>query len=120
MNSLDYWRLCDDFNVFQIALLMLGYEPSSAKIYDCERTTSPPDGYEPICNALKNAFRSNRLNGCVGYRDDDLEIDWYATTISVEDVREWLRSRGTRNKNCTYSLMTRSFLKRSLKAAKPH
>jgi len=39
MESLDYWRLCDELNVIQAALLIQGEDPSSSQSHvQCGRT----------------------------------------------------------------------------------
>lgn len=121
MDSMDYWRLCDELSVIQAALLIAGADPSTAHVYverwNIERR---PDGYEAAKAALKNAIRSKRLPAIVryeahprGYNEQVFigmatfvhntrkyvfkeEPDWEATTITVDDLKHWLTSRGFR------------------------
>ena len=98
MAPLDYWRLCDELSVIQAALLIVGADPSG-----CESSSSRPDvGYDAAKTALMNAIIGKRLRANVAYdyvegEDGEWtrsERDWHRTTIVVEDLRAWLKSRG--------------------------
>jgi hypothetical protein len=93
MEPLDYWRLCDELTVVQAAVLIVGEDPSA---WGAENM---PRGYNAAESALKNAIERKRLSArIVDFRDEfghpDGGIDWNRTTLSVEDLRAWLRSRG--------------------------
>jgi len=65
MESLDYWRLCDELTVVQAALLVVGEDPSSTQSYveewDPEKR---PEGYE----AAKAAISSALLGGIISIK----------------------------------------------------
>lgn len=47
MNSLDYWRICEDLTVFQAIMLILEYDPAEHSYYDYRNrvNSSLPVGY---------------------------------------------------------------------------
>ena len=96
MEALDYWRFCDDLSVVQAALLIVGEDPS--QIQDHVDSNSPqnrPAGYDAVLTALVNAIFAKRLRAKIGYTgEDETLVSWHATTVRVEDLRIWLRSKG--------------------------
>ena len=120
MESLEYWRLCDEFSVIDAALLIVGEDPSISRDYTQHLTAvSFPKGYSAAKTALINAIYGKRLNATLRYparvlldgeyekigekifeQGKEFEIaikdvpDWGQTTIKVEDLRAWLISRG--------------------------
>lgn len=100
MDSLDYWRLCDSVSVVQAALLIVGEDPTGEH-YRIERRISEdqPIGYEAVRIALQNAIERKKLPALIGSVQDDEGnscVEWNHTTIDVEDLRQWLRSRGVK------------------------
>jgi hypothetical protein len=100
MAPLDHWRLCDELSVIQAALLIVGADPSG-----CESSSNRPEvGYDAAKTALMNAIIGKRLRANVAYDSVEGEDgewqrggpDWHRTTIVVEDLRAWLKSRGIR------------------------
>jgi hypothetical protein len=98
MDGLDYWRLCDEVSVVQAALLIVGEDPSERDGYiENKPANNRPRGYDAASAALVNAIRGNRLSANIIRVDDQFGndgIDWYQTTVLVEDLRTWLKSRG--------------------------
>lgn len=136
MDSIDYWRLCDELTVLQAAALIVGVDPSSENGANCEGWSIDlqPLGYHAAKSALINAVKAGRLTATLrhqardyGYAehmndieaseaqfmdikgstlDDDerlaprsafiykVDPDWSLTTIALDDLRAWLRSRG--------------------------
>jgi hypothetical protein len=95
MDPLDYWRLCDELSVVQAALLIVGEDPSGTQDYiDQQQAENRPEGYTAAKAALVNAIRGKRLRANIVEYEDLAEPSWHLTTISVEDLRVWLRSRG--------------------------
>ncbi len=101
MEGLESWRLCDELNVIQAALLIVGVDPSIAQ---AEVEASPPDkrpeGYEGAKAALQNAILNKKLNAKIAYAEDEYgdagaEV-WKSTVVAVNDLREWLQQRGTK------------------------
>ena len=106
MESLDYWRLCDELTVIQAALLIVGEDPSSTQSY--VENWSPekrPEGYEAAKSAISNELKRDSIKGklipeseddsygnVIGYIDDTIDI---ATSIvEVKSLRDWLLKRG--------------------------
>jgi hypothetical protein len=109
MEALDYWRLCDEFTVIQAALLIIGEDPAGTQEYvDGWNPTDRPTGYDAAKAALCHAISSKKLTASirleqlqswdtiaecmVDYEGD--EPDWKKTTISLDELKQWLRSRG--------------------------
>src|SRR5215472_1807148 len=100
MDELDHWRLCDAVSVVQAALLIVGEDPSEREFgIENKPSKNRPRGYDAVRAALVNAIRGNRLSANIIRVDDqfgnaDIDIDWYQTTVLVEDLQTWLKSRG--------------------------
>lgn len=109
MESLDYWRLCDEFTVVQAALLIVGEDPAGTQEWvDQWNPNDRPSGYDAAKAALCHAVLSERLAAriwieqrqtwdsiaecMVDYEGD--EPDWKKTTINLDDLKQWLSSRG--------------------------
>src|SRR6476660_8425474 len=98
MDALDYWRLCDAVSVVQAALLIVGADPSGIQDYiQQEQAQNRPEGYDAAMAALYNAIRTKRLKAVVVENEDDGDINFSATTIAVEDLTTWLKSRGLKS-----------------------
>jgi len=58
MEELDYWRLCEELNIVQAALLVVGEEARRAEYVEEQQESGRPKGYEAaktaICGGLKN------------------------------------------------------------------
>ena len=64
MDGLDYWRLCDQLDIVQAALLVCGHDPSVDQSY-VEKWTpdNRPPGYEAAKTAISNALRKGLIEG---------------------------------------------------------
>ncbi len=123
MDGMDYWHLCDEVTVAQAALLLRDTDPAKVKvpanIHDAQEL---PEGFEAVFAALTHAIVSRRLKASVrhsarlaGTISDFREIeyeevdgvsmanekvvysanpDWNLTTMTVEELKKWLRGRG--------------------------
>jgi hypothetical protein len=95
MDSLDYWRLCDEVSVVQAALLIVGEDPSESQDdIDNWEARNRPKGYDAAKTALANAIKAKRLQANIVEYDDVSEISPHRTTIAVSDLKAWLKSRG--------------------------
>ena len=58
MEEMDYWRLCEELNIVQAAMLVVGEDPTCAEYVEGWDVDTRPKGYEAvkaaICGALKN------------------------------------------------------------------
>ena len=62
MDRIDRWKLADELTVFQIALLIVGYDPSEFE--DDQHDKWPQETrleISPFLNAIKNAARSGKF-----------------------------------------------------------
>jgi len=61
MDNLDYWRLCEELNIVQAALLVVGEDASMAEYAEGWEIHKRPVGYEAaktaICSGLRNHIR---------------------------------------------------------------
>ena len=108
MESLDYWRLCDELSIVQAALLLAECDPSGgdgyAEGWDMDKR---PKGYEAAKTAITSAFRREAIKGrlipnyeydingnqCGAIQDS---INPVESRVEVESLREWLETRGIR------------------------
>src|SRR5580698_4103226 len=69
METLDYWRLCDELSVIQAALLIVGVDPATNQEWILEwEPHKRPDGFEASFAALKHAILAGRLHAAVRRR----------------------------------------------------
>lgn len=63
MESLDFWRLCDELCIRDAALLIVGVDPSSEEGANCDgwKEHEQPPGYMAVTQALTGAARSGKL-----------------------------------------------------------
>src|ERR1019366_7396775 len=120
MEGLDYWRLCDEVSITQAALLIVGVDPATCQDYIANCSAEKrPIGYDASLAALTHAILAGRLKATIrrgawerGWNEDPYEHDdggrglrghqiifktdpdWNLTTITVDDLRIWLRGRG--------------------------
>jgi hypothetical protein len=116
MESLDYWRKCEQLSVVQSALLIVGIDPAP-KPHAPSWRHEIPDSYHAILAALQGAVLSGGLKATIR-RDPKRSVsevppgtmaqfqeggiqhfyrvwpDWYGSLIEVKDLREWLVQRG--------------------------
>lgn len=120
MESLDYWRLCDELSVVQAALLIVGGDPSNSAedVLDWE-PYKRPFGFNAAFAAVSHAVLAGHLKGTIrrDERTQDIfdrprpdesigrndvgvsviykkEPNWHRTTVAVDDLQAWLRRRG--------------------------
>lgn len=106
MDSLDYWRLCEELTVVQAAYLIAGLDPSDGASYveNWDPHKRPP-GYEATKTAVSGALLHGTLDGrIVPQYECDREgnilweisnsVDVEKSVVFVESLRKWLSSRG--------------------------
>ena len=106
MESLDYWRLCDELSIFQAALLVANEDPSSEYAHvEGWLIDQRPIGYEAAKTAFSNAALRADIEARIvpkfhidinGNECGEIEgsIDIERTTISVFSLKQFLRKRG--------------------------
>ncbi len=93
MQGIDRWKLADELNVYQISLLIAGYDPSHVNGRHSDWHDEIRQATDPFISAIKNAARSGRfLFKQVNYERGD-EIDWEDSTVDIETFVEWLKTR---------------------------
>lgn len=105
MEALDYWRLCDELNIIQAALLIVGEDPGVNEAYaeNWEPQNKPP-GYEAAKTAISGGLRRKEIEGVLmpiyrqGWHDswEEVEgsIDLEKSMLKVPSLRNWLAKRG--------------------------
>ena len=96
MDRTQRWKLADELTVYQIALLIAGYDPSE---FEKDQYYQWPEivknEISPYLNAVKNAARAEKISMIKytedGYNSDD--IDWNRSVINVDSLIAWMRSR---------------------------
>jgi hypothetical protein len=114
MDSWDYWRLCDEMSVDQAVHLLIGMVPgeldamsrsggellpSSLKRY----LTDLHAAQTAVGNALRKQVIAGKLVGLPLYDRDGEQygyiegsIDYEASQVDVESLKQWLKSRGVK------------------------
>jgi len=96
MDRINHWKLADELTVYQIALLIAGYDPCD---FEADQPHKWPGEVKrdisPYLNALKNAARGERfVFNPVRYENySGSEIDWDTSTINIDSLCDWLRAR---------------------------
>lgn len=94
MDRIKRWKLADELNAFQIALLISGYDPSEFEgdVYDRWPNEVKAE-ISAYLNAIKNAARGGKLAYTQVKYEEFNEIDWNLSTIHVDSFCDWMRSR---------------------------
>ncbi len=96
MDRRERWKLATHLNVYQIALLMAGYDPAEYMSKDPENWS-----YElkqdtgPFLTAIMNAVHENKIVATFEYVQGGLT--WSDTRIDLDSFRSWLSSRNFRD-----------------------
>jgi len=94
MEELDYWRLCEEFNVVQAALLVVGEDPSCAEYIEEWEVQNRPKGYEAaktaICGGLRNFLRHDRACAEFEMETANLKFDYANVPDMVHENSEYL------------------------------
>jgi hypothetical protein len=98
MESLDFWRLCDELTIVQAALLIVGEDPTD-KQDSIERKVneSKPEGYEALKTALMRAALSDKIISKKSFYETFDNIPYLnctETTLDVISLKAWLREKG--------------------------
>ena len=105
MESLDYWRLCDELSVFHAILLVIDCDPSEYPYVEDWGIQERPKGYEAVKAALINASLQGQIDGKITpIYEYDINgnicgeivnsLDIRRTIISVSSMKKFLRNRG--------------------------
>ena len=95
MDPIERWKLAEELTVYQVGLLLAGYDPS-------EFALDPYDDWEdevkkdiaPFVTSIKNAVHDDKLSANIErYQNSGGEINCGASTINIASLRQWLESR---------------------------
>ncbi len=96
MDRIDRWKLADELNVYQISLLIAGYDPSDFEGDSYDRWPKETKiEIAPFLNAIQNAARTQKFT-FIEQKDafENYDVtDWYASLINVDSFCDWMRSR---------------------------
>lgn len=67
MENLDYWRLCDELNIVQAALLVVGADATAAEYMEAQDIQNRPHGYEAAKTAIVHALK--QYHACCDNRE---------------------------------------------------
>lgn len=95
MDPLEFWLKANALNIFQLALLTEGYNPSD---YENHHINKWPEWVKERITVhisiLKNAIVTGDLEPLRTGHYGSGDANWYETLLSVEDYRLWLEARG--------------------------
>jgi hypothetical protein len=97
MDTIERWKLADELTVYQIALLIAGYDPAEfVRDYHDQWPEHIRQDISPYLSAVKNAARSGRLSLTAvkyenTYASDD--TDWAESTVNIDSLCDWLKAR---------------------------
>ena len=100
------WRLVDPLNVEDAAALIAGFDPKTIRYngngdawFESENGQSESEGIrwvETASTALRNAILADSLEANLQRYSSfgEQSIDWGKSTVTVQNVRIWLQSKG--------------------------
>ena len=101
MEELDYWRLCEELNIVQAALLVIGEDPNVAEYVEGWGARDRPNAYiaarMAICGGLKNFVRYKAEINDLEAETGQLRIDHRNVLDLVQENKEYLSSLYSRS-----------------------
>jgi hypothetical protein len=101
METLVHWKLAEELNPRQAALLMLGLDPARFSSALDSRPSDQPRGYEAFITALKNGITNKRIEARISYYENSTydcdAISWEDTVLAVESLKNWLVEKNIRD-----------------------
>jgi hypothetical protein len=95
MDKIGRWKLADELTVYQVALLIAGYDPSEFEAEEPHRwPRKVTQDISPFLSAVKNAARTERITFRPAYVEGyngASELDWASSTVDVYSLCDWLR-----------------------------
>jgi hypothetical protein len=96
MDRISRWKLADGLNVYQIALLTAGYDPSE---FESDNYSKWPEEVRieisPYLIAIKNAARSGKIifkEILEGWGEGNT-TSWEMSIVDIDSLCDWMRSR---------------------------
>jgi hypothetical protein len=101
MNELDYWRLCEELNIVQAALLVVGENPDCAEYVEDQEVENRAKGYEAaktaICGGLKNFIRYEKEYLDFEIQTNNLQLDYPDVPNLLEENHGYLSNLSGRS-----------------------
>lgn len=96
MSRLNRWKMADHLNVFEICLLMAGYDPESFKDMRFEKWENKiKNDTLSYLTALQNAVIARNIDYIrINSWEDGESIDWYETIIDIQSMKTWIKAKG--------------------------
>lgn len=92
MEKLDYWRLCEELNIVQATMLIIGEDPSHAEYAEGWEVHKRPNGYEAmkmaISGGLKNHIKYEKEYEEFEQQLNNSRINWANAPEGVLDREE--------------------------------
>jgi len=98
MTDLERWRIVKQFTIFQIALLISGYDPTDSDDVPFDKWMEEAR-YKtgPMLKALEQAIEDGTLPLHKTVRSDDGGIDFRFSLVHVKELKVWLTGEGVRD-----------------------
>jgi hypothetical protein len=97
MDPIERWKLADELTVYQIALLIAGYDPSDFEGDSPHRWEQEVQKeVSPYLNALRNAARTGKLTFTETYYehpDGGKSLSWEDSMINIDSLCDWMNLR---------------------------
>lgn len=91
MSGLDRWRILDQLTIYQVALLIEGYDPAGfADVAYSRWNSSVRNKIAPVLTALRHAVEDGSLPLHKVCEGDFGERDLQSSLVHVDKIREWL------------------------------
>ncbi len=101
MESIDFWKLCDQLSIVHAALLIVGHNPSEHQAVEDQDSSRQPVGYDGAKHAIISGLRKEKIEGKLlydqPYNDDgDPYLSVVRSYVDVESLKVWLLSKNLR------------------------
>lgn len=94
MEELDYWRLCEELNIVQAALLVIGEDPTCAEYTEDQEVHNRPKGYEAaktaIYGGLKNFIQYKNEYASLEEETAHIQTDHFHAPDLIQENSDYL------------------------------
>jgi hypothetical protein len=106
MEGLDYWRLCEELNIVQAALLIVGENPDYGEYVEDWNADKRPDGYEAaktaVCGGLKNFIRYEKECADLEQETANFQLDYPNALNLLDESHDYLSNLSGRSIEGTF------------------
>ncbi|MFC2952292.1 hypothetical protein ACFOOP_10155 [Marinicaulis aureus] len=101
MDSIDFWKLCDQLSIVHAALLVAGYNPSDHQSVENVTLSGQPPGYDGAKHAILSGLRKGAIEGELKYEEPfngngEPYLCIHSSYVDVESLKAWLISKNVR------------------------